>query len=357
MIQVKPYIADMSTYSPPWSRIDRTRFLRLDLNENTLSPPQHVKEALKQFIDDDRIQMYPSHWRFLSTLADYVGVDESQLIVTNGSDQAIEVVLRAFLGINDEMIMAQPGFPMFAQIAGVIGARVTGVPYYADMRFPHDEFMGSIKDDTKLVVLINPDNPTGASVPMTSIEKVLAVRSDLPVIVDEAYFEFTGETALPLLRTFPNLIILRTFSKAFAMAGLRLGYVIAHPKITAELYKIRGPFDVNSCAVVAAEAQLKSPAEWKEYVHEMMTASKPFLENFFSRLGVDFYRGAAHFMLVKPRNRDRAVAYLKDNGILVRPMVAPSIERTFRMNVGTLRQTEVFARAYEAYLADVERIS
>lgn len=351
MIQVKSYIANMSTYSPPWSRLDRTPFLRLDLNENTLPPPQHVKEALKRFIEDDKIQMYPSHWSFLSLLAEYTGIDESHLIVTNGSDQAIEVALRAFLGPADEMVMAQPGFPMFTQIAGVIGARVTGVSYYPNIEFPHDEFLASINAETKLAVLINPDNPTGASVPLSVVEEVLGLRADLPVIVDEAYFEFTGQTALPFLQSHPNLIILRTFSKAFAMAGLRLGYIIAHPDIVAEFYKVRGPFDVNSCALVAAEAQILFPAEWKEYVRETMTVAKPFLEKFFHRHGVKYYPGAAHFMLVQPQDRDGAVNFLKENGILVRPMIAPSIDKTFRMNVGTLEQTEAFANVYESYLS------
>ena len=139
-----------------------------------------MKEALKRFIDGDTIQIYPSHWQFLALLAEYAGVDESQLILANGSDQGIEVVLRAFLGPNDEMVMAQPGFPMFTQIAGVIGAREVGVPYYPDLRFPHDEFLAAITADTKLAVLINPDNPTGATVPRASIEAVLSVRPDLP---------------------------------------------------------------------------------------------------------------------------------------------------------------------------------
>jgi len=350
MIQVKPYIARIGTYAPPWSHIDRSVFLRLDLNENTLPPPQHVKEALKRYIDEDKLQMYPDQRDFLSILAGYAGVHKSQLLVANGSDQAIEVVLRAFLGVDDEMVMAQPGFPMFTQIAGVIGARVTGIPYRSDLSFPHEEFVKAINNDTKLAVLINPDNPTGSSVPQDAIEEVLRIRPDLPVIVDEAYFEFTGRTALPFLETYPNLIVLRTLSKAFALAGLRLGYVIAHPDITAQFYKVRGPFDVNSCAIVAAEAQIKSPGESKRYVDEVMNKSKPFLTDFFTRRGVKFFNGAAHFVLVQPQNRDEAVGFLKAHGILVRPMVAPAIAKTFRMNVGTIEQTGEFVKVYEEYL-------
>ena len=350
MINVQPFVASVSTYEPPWSKMDRHQYLRLDLNENTLNPPEHVKKALKQYIDDNRIQMYPNYWQFMPKLAQYAGVNENQLIVTNGSDQGIEIVLRAFLKYDDEIVMAQPGFPMFSQIAGVIGVKLFGVPYHSDFTFPFDEYIKTISSNTKLLVIINPDNPTGASISLSQIKKILEFRPDLPVIIDEAYYEFTGATALDLLQSHPNLIIIRTFSKAFAMAGLRLGYIIAHPDIISQFYKIRGPFDVNSFALVAAEAQIKFPESWKEYVDETMTVSKPYLESFFNENNVRYYPGAAHFMLVQPKNRDMVVDLLKNNGILVRPMTAPSINNTFRMNVGTLEQTKRFIEVYKEYI-------
>lgn len=373
MIKVKACIADLATYKPPWTGMDRSGFLRMDLNEHTAAPPEHVKTALKRYIDSDGIQMYPDYGHFLNKLAKYAKVDQDQLIVTNGSDQAIEIVLRAFLGKNEEMLMAEPGFPMFSQIAGVIGAKVKGIPYHIPQSrndriknrtknqeagknriiFPEQEFLQTITSETKLVILINPDNPTGASIPLSTMEAILKLRKDLPVVVDEAYFEFsagiTTETALGLLHKYPNLIILRTFSKAFAMAGLRLGYIIAWPEIISQFHKIRGPFDVNSCALAAAEAQLEHDQEWRQYVQKTMTVSKPWLENFFKANNIDYYSGAAHFMLVKPDNRDEAVDYLKKNKILVRPMTAAAIKDTFRMNVGTFEQTRQFAKIYEKY--------
>jgi histidinol-phosphate aminotransferase len=355
MIQAKRHIAGMSTYKPPWSNIDRSGFLRLDLNENTLSPPGHVKSAMKKYIDDNRIQMYPDYQNFLPKLSKYADVDAEQLILTNGSDQAIEIVLRAFLGMNDEMVMAQPGFPMFTQIAGVIGAKVIGVPYNPDMSFPYKKYFEAITRETKLAVIINPDNPTGASISISGIEDVLKLRDDLPALVDEAYFEFTSETAMHFLKAYPNLIILRTFSKAFAMAGLRLGYIIANPDIISQFYKIRGPFDVNSCALTAAGAQLDFDREWKRFVNETMTVSKPYLETFFKKNNVSYYPGAANFMLVQPADRNNAVDYLKKNGILVRPMTAPCIENTFRMNIGTLEQTKHFAHIYKRYIIEKDK--
>jgi histidinol-phosphate aminotransferase len=348
---VKTHIAALSVYKPPWSALDRTAFLRFDLNENTLPLPDCVKAALKDWIDADQIPLYPDYAAFMPALARYVGAAPEQLLVSNGSDQAIEIVLRSFLGKGDELLMAQPGFPMFNQIAGVIGAAVNGIPYTPDLRFPRQEFFAAVSPATKLIVLVNPDNPTGVSIQQDVIEEALALRPDLPVIVDEAYFEFTGVTALPLLAAHPNLIILRTFSKAFALGGLRLGHIIAHPDLISEFSKVRGPFDVNTCALTAAAAQLNDPAAtWRRFPQETMQQSKPYLETFFKENQVTYYPGAAHFLLVEPEDRDGAVAFLKEQGILVRPMVAPAISKTFRMNVGTLEQTKHFAEVYAKYL-------
>jgi histidinol-phosphate aminotransferase len=352
MLKVQSHIAALSTYKPPWSHLDRTAYLRFDLNENTLPLPVCVKNAIKDFIDRDLIALYPDYATFLPKLARYTHAAPEQLMVANGSDQAIEVVLRAFLGKGDELIMAQPGFPMFNQIAGVIGAQVTGIPYDAALCFPRRDYLAAaIKPTTKLAVLVNPDNPTGTAISLELIEEVLQLRPDLPVLVDEAYFEFTGSTAQGLLAHYNNLIILRTFSKAFALGGLRLGYSIAHPTLTAELHKVRGPFDVNSCALVAAAAQLDDPSEeWRCFPQETMQVSKPYLQAFFRDNKVKYYPGAAHFMLIEPTDRDGAVSYLKEHGILVRPMVAAAIKTTFRMNVGTLAQTIHFTEVYAAYL-------
>jgi histidinol-phosphate aminotransferase len=347
---VKPHIAAMSAYSPPWSNLDRKQYLRLDLNENTQAPPECVNIALKNLIDDQHLQMYPDYSRFLPKLCQYVGVEAKQLIITNGSDQAIEIILRAYLAQGDAMLIAQPEFPIFSQVAKVIGADVQTVAYNSDMSFPFEQFLKAVQTNTKLIILINPNNPTGTALTLEQIETILAKNPSLPVVVDEAYFEFTGVTCKPLLEQYQNLIIIRTFSKAFAMAGLRLGYMFAHPDIISQFYKIRAPFDVNSCALAAAEAQLEHPTAWKKYVNEVMTESKPLLEKFLKEHKIDYHTGAANFMLVKPKNRDESVNYLKQQGILVRPMIAPGIEDTFRVSIGTIKDTERFISVFASSL-------
>lgn len=350
MIQVKKHIAAMSAYSPPWTGLDRTRYLRFDLNENTQPLPEHVRAALKKLADENTLQMYPNYADFMPKLGQFLQQDPDNLIITNGSDQAIDILLRAFLEQDDAMLIARPEFPIFAQFAQVMNVAIQGVPFNPDMSFPFESFSKAVTEQTKLIVIINPNNPTGSVVSIEQIKQILTDHPNIPVIVDEAYYEFTGLTCQDLLEEHENLIITRTFSKAFAMAGLRLGYIIASKKLISEFYKIRAPFDINSCAIKAAEAQIDHQDEWQAYVREVMNQSKPLLERFFNENSVFYYPGAANFMLVRPPKRDEAVAYLKEKGILVRPMVAPAINDTFRISIGTVEEIKRFIDVYRSYL-------
>ncbi|MGN7611020.1 pyridoxal phosphate-dependent aminotransferase [Magnetococcales bacterium HHB-1] len=351
-ISVKPCISELAPYSPPWTGLDRQNYLRLDLNENTSPHPSHVTKALKKLLKQKNLQMYPDYGWFLKKLSQYTDVSEAQTILTNGSDQGIEIILRAFLNPGDGILFARPEFPIFAQVASVIGATIQGVAYEKDLSFPFERFIQAVNKKTKLIVLINPNNPTGTSVSLEQIEKILQKFPHLPVIVDEAYYEFTNITAIHLLDRYPNLIITRTFSKAFAMAGLRLGYILAHPDLIAEFYKIRCPFDVNTCALYAASAQIDENTHWKTYVNEVISLSKPIIEEYFTKKGVPFIPGSANFMLVKPSNRDFAVNHLKKHRILARPMFAPMIDDMFRLSIGTINQMKTFIDVFDRFLKE-----
>ncbi|CAG1021147.1 partial Histidinol-phosphate aminotransferase, partial [Methylococcales bacterium] len=214
MIHVQSNIAAMTAYTASWGNLDRKKYLRLDLNENTQPLPGHVNAALKRLVDEQSLQMYPNYAHFLPKLSQYANVGVENLVITNGSDQAIHIILTAFLGKGDTMLIVQPEFPIFTQSAQIIGARIMGMPFNQDMSFPFEKFYDAITEDIRLIVIINPNNPTGTLVSLEQIEKILSKNPDIPVIVDEAYFEFTGVTSRSLLDNFSNLIIIRTFSKA-----------------------------------------------------------------------------------------------------------------------------------------------
>ncbi|MBF0288931.1 MAG: histidinol-phosphate aminotransferase family protein [SAR324 cluster bacterium] len=348
-MKIRKPILQLGTYSPPLEGRDPNDYLLMDFNESPLPPPAHVIEALITFIQSNRLQTYPSYGDFLEKLGKYTEVPSDHLILTNGSDQAIDIILRALLGEGDQMILAKPGFSMFFQVAGTLGAKCISPQYHEDMSFPFHEIMEAVTSQTRLIVIITPNNPTGTSASLEQIKTILQTYPKTAVLVDEAYFEFTGQTCVSLLKEHPNLIVIRTFSKAFAIPSLRLGYAVAHPFFIEHLYKIRGPYDVNMLSLVAALEQLKNPGPWQEIVREVITEAKPALEQFFREHEVEFHKGDANFMLVVPDDVNAAVGFLKQNKILVRPM-RPPIENMFRLSVGTLDGAKRFMEVYAKYL-------
>ena len=348
-MKVRTPVERMGTYDPPLEGRGEENLLLLDFNESTQPPSAEVIAALEGALHGGSLNQYPAYAGMMASLSGYAGVAEDQIILTNGSDQALDITIRALLAEGDEMIFPQPGFAMIPQVADVQGALTVPVPYREDLSFPDDEILAAVTPRTRLIALINPNNPTGTAIAPGQIESILRAHPRVAVMVDEAYFEFTGETSIPLLADHDNLFITRTFSKAFALAGMRLGYVISNPEFIRHLYKVRGPYDINVMAITAAQAALEHPASWQAYVDEVMNRAKPMVERFFDEHGVTYFRGAANFMLVRPDDRDGAFAYLRENRILVRPQ-KPPIGETFRLSLGTVADMTRFMEVYSAYL-------
>lgn len=354
MIKVKEAVQKLEAYHPPLEMRVEKDYLLLDFNESTIPPHQGVTNALKDYLDAGKLRMYPTYGGFLDLLSAYTGIDQEQLILTNGSDSAIQIITQALLGPGDEMIMPAPGFSVIESSALAQGAKVISPPYRGPgMAFPQEEVLAAITPRTRLVVVIHPNNPTGTSPSLDQIEALLQAHPEIPVMVDEAYYEFTGVTAAGLLARHDNLVVIRTFSKAFAIAGLRLGYALSNKAFIKELSKLRIPYDVNAMAVVAGQALLENPAPWKAYVTEVMTRAKPMVERFFDEHGVDYVPGLANFMLVRPDNAGRAFDYLRDNGILVRPQRG-AVSDCFRLSVGTMEEMRKFMLVYAEYLTGGE---
>lgn len=337
-------------YVPDWLGLDRAEFLRLDRNESTQPVSGELAAALSEYISTRGVHSYPEAERLTVPLSDYCGVPSSFVVATNGSDQAIDLCLRAFLGPGRRMVVATPEFAVFGHVAGLLGAEVHGVPFDDDLGFPYRQFSSAAATRPDLIVVINPNNPTGTPVDVDYIEHLATSHPDTPVLVDEAYYEFTGATAVDLVASHPNVVVLRTFSKAFAMAGLRLGYVVAHSDIAFEITKLRNPFDVNELAVVAAATQLAHMEPVREHVASIMDKAKPMTLDFFAAHGVPVVAGAANFMLVRPDDTTQAIDALRAAGILVRSMSAPSLAGMFRMSVGTPDEMRTFVDAYATHV-------
>ena len=348
-MRIRSAIANMGTYKPPLEGRNPKEYLLMDFNESPEPPPPSVRRALQEYLLEGDLHVYPYYGSFCEELGQYVGVSAEQLLLTNGSDQGIDVVLRCLLEPGTNLVMAMPGFTMFKQTVGTIGADFIEVPYPADFAFPYEKVRQAANPHTRVIVVINPNNPTGTSAPLTQVEALLQEFPECAVLVDEAYYEFTSQTCLDLLPKYPNLVVLRTFSKAFAIPALRLGYVVAKEEFISQLLKIRGPYDVNMAALVAAWALLQDRESWQELVQQLMVVSKPALEQFLIEHRVRFYPGEANFLLVEPKGgATPAVSYLKERGILVRPM-RPPLEHCFRMNLRKMEDMQHFFEVFGDY--------
>jgi histidinol-phosphate aminotransferase len=343
-----PRIQAMKPYSPPLNGRSRYDGLLLDFNERTSPPGGQVKRAYRQFGGSQKPQLYPEYYDLETKIAEYAGVEAGQAMITNGTDQAISVIFRTFADKGDKVVIPDPSFAMYAQAARISGNRIVSPLYPEDsLAFPLAEVLAAIDAKVKLIVVCNPNSPTGTLVPIRDIERIAKQAKNAIVYVDEAYFEFSGCSAASLIKRSPNVIISRTFSKAFGLAGLRIGYIIADRRYIIEMLKVRGPYDVNQAACGAALAALDDVKVMQAYAGEVTKRAKPLVEKFFERNGITFYPSAGNFILFKPAEPEKVLKTLKRNGILVRPQDKPNIRGTLRLTVGTADQMEAFIRVYE----------
>lgn len=349
---VLKHIKEMTPYTPPLSgRLEFSGDL-LDFNERVMTPSRKVISALVTFFKKGKIQRYPEYSDLQKKISEYAKVSVSQIMITNGSDHGIDVIFRTFSGRNDTIVIPVPTFPMFMQYAQMIGCRILTVPYEKpDFEFPSVQIIQLLKDKKpKLVVVCNPNNPTGTLISLKDIEAIVQKASSSIFMIDEAYFEFSGVSATALLKKFPNIVIVRTFSKAFGLASLRIGYVISSEQHIEEMTKVRGPYAVNMAAHVAASASLDDLEDMKTYVLEVMTKAKPLVESFFKKNNIHFYKSGANFILFKPQNKNEVYEHLRMNGILVRPQSAFEIDEMLRVSIGTTKQMKRFIKVYSQLL-------
>ena len=333
---VNQNIQKMKSYNPPIENRRKYKGVLADFNEAPCMPTE-VLEGIKGLITDDCVRLYPEYLNLVELVARYSGVEADQVMLTNGSDQGIDIIFRIFTGKNEKVIIPSPSFAMFYQCAQVMENRIIKPLYTKTFEFPLAKVLGKIDSETKLIVVCNPNNPTGTLVSLDNIEKILkkAFRFGAVVYVDEAYFEFSGVTAAGLISKYPNLIITRTFSKAFALCGLRIGYVLAQKEIIENMKKVRGPYDVNMIAAKAAILALKFLNKTKKMVAEIIESRK-MLEDFLKEKKILFWPSSANFLLFKPKDSGRIFEELDEDGVRTRPRNDINIDGTIRITAGKI---------------------
>lgn len=340
------HIDDLSPYIPPTN--DRTQFdgLRLDFNERG-SDPLFLKNILTEIGVKDTIHIYPEYGEIEAAIASYCSVAPDQILVCDGSDQGIETIFRTYSEKNDKVIIPEPTFSMFFQIASVACNEVCSPGYNQNMNYPTEEVLSAIDQRTKIVVVVTPNNPTGTSVSRNDIEKIVKKAENALVIIDEAYFEFSDQTVIDLLNQYENIVILRTFSKAFGLAGLRIGYLVSSARNIANMKKVQSPYGVNSVAVKCALEALKNIDEMKIYVDEIKNQAKPFVEDFFTQNKIKFYKSDANFILFEVNNQQDVYQKLKNKGILLRPQSKKAISSCIRLTITTMSEMKQFTKVYK----------
>lgn len=361
-MSIKKEIKKAGLYRPTLDDRKTEKYLLLDFNERTVGPNKKIKDALRKTIGSGVIQLYPEYGELNKKVADYVGIKKSQIMMTNGSCQAIDIIMRAFLKRNDKVIIHVPNFSMIYQYAEILGARILKTPYEItekDIKFPFKRTLEVLDKSIKLAVIVSPHNPTGTVIYRKELLEILdkAKKSGTAILCDEAYFEFSHATAADLVNKYDNLYVTRTFSKAFGLASLRLGYIISQEKNIRELSKMVSPYDVNIFAKMAGLAALDNLASMKSYVKEVMDKSKPILERFFRKNEITFYSSSANFLLIRPCDRNKTLSLLQHEGVWVRLVEEKGFEDFVRITVGTVEDTKRLIKVYSKILKEgsVER--
>lgn len=348
MLVPRSAVARMAPYSPPTG--GREGKLRLDFNENTVGCSPRVLRTLKRALSREQIAIYPEYGETREKIAEFFRVPAGQLLFTNGTDEAIQILVNTYVDAGDRVLVLTPSYAMYRFYAEVAGANIADVGFRpADLAFPLEELLGEVTPDTRAILIANPNNPTGTAIDLAAIRRILDKAAHAAVLIDEAYFEFFGTTALGLLSDYPNLFVSRTFSKVYGMAGLRLGCLFSRAENIQWLHKAQSPYSVNAVAMLAASAAVDDREYIRKYVAEALE-SRRLLCRALDRMKVPYFASAGNFVLA--RFGDRSIEIrdrLREKGVLVRDR-SYELAGCIRITVGKKAQLRQFLVALKEIL-------
>jgi histidinol-phosphate aminotransferase len=325
----------MKEYHPPLGSRDA---LRLDFNENTLDCSPKVREALAQ-IAAGALTRYPEREPTEARVAAHLGLAANQVALTNGVDEAIHVLFETFLEADEELLLPVPTYTMYEVYASATDAKVITVQAAEDMQFPFDRLLAALTPRTKIIAIANPNSPSGTA---ATREQLLALARRAPqavLFVDEAYFHFFGEAVMDLVGSLPNLVVARTFSKAYGLAGLRIGVLAGPAELMRWVRRVLSPYSVNSLALACLPPALEDTAYLDWYVGEVIAARAEF-EAALDAAGVRRWPSRANFVLVEIGARHAEfVRLMRAAGVLVRDRSSdPGCDGCVRITIGTRGQ-------------------
>ena len=355
MIYPKNHLLNIASYQLPAGA--RKSRIRLDLNENLMCCSPKVMEALKN-INPEEIAMYPESGVLIERLTTQNNLLPENVMVTNGGDDAIRCILDTYVDSQERAIIPTPTYPMFKMLLQQRNARVIEVLYDQDFSFPAKNFLSAIGKGVRMAIIVNPNNPTGGSIQKEDLMRILerAQESEVIVLLDETYCHYASKTYIELVKEFDNLIVMQTFSKAFGLTGLRMGYVISSKFNIEQLHKINLPFPVNAIAINAALAALEDNNFIKTVISEVQK-EKQFLCEELRKLNIEAIMTDINFLIVPfGENCDLVHQLLAQRGILVKNLNAiPLMQGYLRISIGTRKEHLLLLKALEKIINDLQK--
>ncbi len=340
-LPVRKAILERRTYEAPAE--GREGKVRLDFNENTSGCSPAVIRALGK-MSRKQIAMYPEYQRSTGRLARHFGVRLSELLLTNGGDDALRVFFDTFVESGSSILICEPTFPMYRYYGEIAGAKVEALRYGSGMEFPMSGILAALHKKPRVLFIANPNNPTGTLLQIAEIVKILRAATNTAVVIDEAYAEFSGVTLVPYIGEYTNLFIARTFSKAAGLAALRLGAVIAGAESLSYLRRAMPPYPVNLAALVAAQAAVRDGRTIRGYVREIRR-TRAWFEKELHGLGVKTFPSAGNFLLANfGPGGPRLFQRLEREGILLRERTKDLGRGFVRITIGTQAEMKLLLR-------------
>jgi len=355
---VRPAVRRMHGYVPGEQPRELDRYIKINSNENPYPPSPHVMRALQRAVGDDssraapsrqlRIYPSPSAEDVRRKAAEVYGLEPDQVLVGNGSDDLLTMLMRTCIDPGDRVAYPVPTYSLYDILVAMQDGRAVHVPWPEDFSLP---LRALVESRAKLVFVANPNAPFGNFTPLEQLEE-LARQTPGLLVVDEAYVDFAHHTALPLLARYPQVVILRTLSKSFSLAGLRIGLAFGHPELLGELMKVKDSYNMNRLSMVAAVAALEDYG-WMRANVARIRATRARLSAALQDLGYDVYPSQANFVVARRRGVSQQPLYewLKARRILVRYFSEPELSDCVRISIGSDEETDQLLAAVRQFLA------
>jgi histidinol-phosphate aminotransferase len=314
VLKAREAVRTLKEYHPP---LGNREGLRLDFNENTAGCSPRVLEKLRQ-LDGETLARYPVREPAERVVAAAFGVSPDEVLLTNGTDEAIHLICETYLEPGDDALVVEPTFAMYEIYAAATGARVVLIPAGRDFSFPLSDVLAAMTPRTRFIAVANPNNPTGVFTPLSDLAQIANAAPEAALLVDEAYFEFSGETMAPQWRQLPNLFVSRTFSKAYGMAGLRIGVLMGNKDHMRVLRRASSPYNLNSVALAYLPDAVADQDFIRDYVQQTLDG-RGDLEAELEAWGIRFWPSRANFVLMYLGERcQNFISAMRRRGILVR---------------------------------------